>query len=133
MAQQGLHSQGIKLAYKNGDAADFTTLKDLQEVPELGGTPNKVDTTTLDNESKTSIKGLIDYGDLSFKFLYATEQFKALDALTGVSSWKVTLPDGTTATFSGESSVKLSSIGVDAALTYTLDIALNSKIIFANA
>ena len=133
MAQQGLHSQGIKLAYKTGDAADFTTLKDLQEVPELGGTPNKVDVTTLDNESKTSIKGLIDYGDLSFKFLYATEQFKTLDALTGITTWKVTLPDSTTATFTGESSVKLSSIGVDAALTYSLDIALNSKIVFANA
>ena len=68
---------------------------------------------------------------MSFKFLYATAQFKTLDALTGVTYWKVTLPDNTTATFTGESSVKLDSVGVDAALTYTLDIALNSKIVFS--
>lgn len=127
---QGLHSKGIKLSYGTS-ASNYTELTDLQEIPELGGTPNKIDVTTLDNDAKAYIKGLVDYGDLSFKFLYATEQFKTLDALTGVTYWKVTLPDSTTATFTGESSVKLDSVGVDAALTYTLDIALNSKIEFS--
>lgn len=127
---QGIHTAHITLSYGESDT-DYTLLKDLQEVPELGGTPNKIDVTTLDNDSKVYMKGLVDYGDLSFKFLMATEQFNTLSQLTGVKYWKVHLPQGLDAKFTGEPSVKIDSNGVDAAQTYTLDIALNSKIEFS--
>ena len=126
---QGIHTAHITLSYSDSDS-NYTLLKDLQEVPELGGTPNKIDVTTLDNDSKVYMKGLVDYGDLSFKFLMATEQFNTLSQMTGVKYWKVHLPQGLNATFTGEPSVKIDSNGVDAAQTYTLDIALNSKITF---
>lgn len=129
---QGIHTAHITLSYGESDTT-YTLLKDLQEVPELGGTPNKIDVTTLDNDSKVYMKGLVDYGDLSFKFLMATEQFDTLSALTGVKFWKVHLPQGLDAKFTGEPSVKIDSNGVDAAQTYTLDIALNSKITFSKS
>ena len=116
---------------QNRSSAGSAELLRLQEVPELGGTPNKIDVTTLDNDSKVYMKGLVDYGDLSFKFLMATEQFNTLSQLTGVKYWKVHLPQGLDAKFTGEPSVKIDSNGVDAAQTYTLDIALNSKITFS--
>ena len=127
---QGIHTAHITLSYGDSDS-NYTLLKDLMEVPELGGTPNKIDVTTLDNDSKVYMKGLVDYGDLSFKFLMATEQFDTLSQMTGVKYWKVHLPQGLDATFTGEPSVKIDSNGVDAAQTYTLDIALNSKITFS--
>lgn len=124
-------TKGITLSYKASESGTYTTLTDLLEVPALGGSVDKVDVTNLADASKKYIKGLIDYGDLQFKFNYAKEQFKALDALTGSVNFQVKLPDETTATFSGEPTVSLESASVGAAITYTLSIALDSEIVFA--
>jgi hypothetical protein len=75
--------------------------------------------------------GIKNYGDsLGFKFLYEDAQFTTLNGLTGSSEWKVTLPDETTCTFGGTSSVKLDGVGVNAALTYTLNIKPNSEMVW---
>ena len=76
--------------------------------------------------------GIKNYGDsLSFTFLYENTQFETLNALTGSTSWQVKLPDETTCTFTGTSSVKLAGVGVNAALTYTLAIKPDSEMTWA--
>lgn len=124
-------SKGIKLSYKNGES-QFVDLTDLQEIPDLGGEVESVEITTLADAAHRYEEGLISYGDtLSFKFLYAKEQFTALDALSAECEWKVTLPDNSTCTFRGKGSVKLDGVGVNAALTYTLNIKPASEMIWA--
>lgn len=118
-------SKGITLGY------DETVLTNLQEIPELGGDAEAIEITTLADAAHMYTDGIKNYGDsLSFKFLYETEQFETLQALTGSHNWKVTLPDSTTCTFGGTSSVKLDGVGVNAALTYTLAIKPNSEMIW---
>lgn len=123
-------SKGIKLSYSSTGTESYTDLTDLLEIPSLGGSIDKVDVTTLADASKKYINGLKDYGDLAFKFNYAKAQFTTLNGLTGSVNFKVTLPDTTTATFSGEPSVSLEGVGVSAAMTYTLKISLDSDIEF---
>ena len=123
-------SKGIKLAYSSTGTESYTDLTDLLEIPSLGGSIDKVDVTTLADASKKYINGIKDYGDLAFKFNYAKAQFTTLNGLTGSVNFKVTLPDNTTATFSGEPSVSLEGVGVGAAMTYTLNISLDSDIEF---
>lgn len=123
-------SKGIKLSYSSTGTESYTDLTDLLEIPSLGGSVDKVDVTTLADASKKYINGIKDYGDLAFKFNYAKEQFTTLNSLTGSIHFKVTLPDTTTATFSGEPSVSLEGVGVGAAMTYTLNISLDSDIAF---
>ena len=123
-------SKGIKLAYSSTGTDSYTDLTDLLEIPSLGGSVDKVDVTTLADASKKYINGIKDYGDLPFKFNYAKEQFNTLNGLTGSIHFKVTLPDNVTATFSGEPSVSLEGVGVGAAMTYTLNVSLDSDIEF---
>lgn len=124
-------SKGIKLSYKAGEAGDFVELKDLQEIPELGGDSESIEITTLADAAHTYTDGIKNYGDsLAFKFLYEKTQFTTLNGLTGASEWKVELPDGATCTFSGTSSVKLAGVGVNAALTYTLAIKPNTSMVW---
>mgnify|MGYP003517579270 FL=1 len=123
-------SKGIKLSYSSSGTESYTDLTDLLEIPSLGGSVDKVDVTTLADASKKYINGIKDYGDLAFKFNYAKEQFTTLNGLTGSINFKVTLPDTTTATFSGEPSVSLEGVGVGAAMTYTLNVSLDSDIEF---
>lgn len=125
-------SKGITLSYKNGDAGEFKALTNLQEIPELGGETEAIEITTLADAAHMYTDGLINYGDsLAFVFLYEAAQFTELNGLTGISEWKVTLPDGEACTFSGTSSVKLAGVGVNAALTYTLAIKPNSEMAWA--
>lgn len=124
-------SKGITLSYKNGEAAEFIELTNLQEIPELGGDVEAIEITTLADAAHTYTDGIKSYGDsLAFKFLYESAQFETLNGLVGASEWQVELPDATTCTFGGTSSVKLDGVGVNAALTYTLSIKPNSEMIW---
>lgn len=119
-------SKGITLSY--GDKV----LTNLQEIPELGGETEAIEITTLADAAHVYTDGLLNYGDsLAFKFLYEKEQFTELAALNGTQNWKVELPDGSTCTFGGTSSVKLDGAGIAAALTYTLSIKPNSEMVWA--
>ena len=126
-------SKGITLSYKTGSGvSQYTELTNLQEIPELGGDVEAIEITTLADAAHVYTDGLKNYGDsLAFKFLYDKTQFETLNGLTGSSDWQVELPDGTTCSFSGSSSVKLDGVGANAALTYTLAIKPNSAMIWA--
>lgn len=126
-------SKGIKLSYKVGEG-QFVALTNLQEIPELGGEKESIEVTTLADAAHMYTDGILNYGDsLAFKFLYEKTQFSTLVALEGEPEWKVELPDGSSCTFKGGSSVKLDGVGVNAALTYTLNIKPSSELIWAAA
>lgn len=122
-------SKGITLSYKKD--SDWEQLTNLQEIPELGGDTEAVEITTLADAAHMYTDGIKNYGDsLAFKFLYEKAQFETLADLEGSCEWKVTLPDATTCTFGGTSSVKLDGVGVNAALTYTLSVKPNSEMVW---
>ena len=124
-------SKGIKLSYKVSEGS-FVELTNLQEIPELGGEKESIEITTLADAAHTYTDGLINYGDsLAFKFLYEKTQFTTLNGLAGKIEWKVELPDSSACTFSGTGSVRLDGVGVNAALTYTLNIKPSSEMVWA--
>lgn len=133
----GLLTKDITLSYKKDSS--YEVLDGLQEVPSLGGTPDKVEVTTLSDGSRRYIKGIKDYGDLTFKFLYqndtTTSNFRVLRGLEEsgkIVEWKVDFPDGTGFAFSGECTVAPSDGAVNAAITFNLTISLNSDIVVTN-
>lgn len=124
-------SKGIKL-FRNDEE-----LHDLQNIPELGGSTEAIEITTLSDGARTYTDGIENYGDaIPFTFLYKADQFKALQSSTEADTWKVVLPDGTgedklteatSCSFNGKGSVKLAGVGVNGALTYTLNIRPTTK------
>lgn len=131
----GILTKGITLSYSAGESAEFVALTNLMEIPEIGnGAPEKIETTTLADNVKTYIAGLGDSGqDLGFKFLYEKAQFESLLAVTASCNWKVAMPDGVTATFSGVPSVRFDAASPNNALTYTLTVTVESEIEFNTA
>lgn len=113
---------------------DAKALTNLQEIPELGGDVESIEITTLADEAHIYTDGIKNYGDsLAFKFLYETAQFDELQGDKSAHEWKVELPDGTTCSFTGTHRVKLDGVGVNAALTYTLNIKPSSVMTWALA
>jgi len=141
----GILSKGIKFYTGTGSGSSVTwsEVANLQEIPSLGGTPEKVETTTLANGNRTYIAGIKDFGDLAFKFLFdgtpSTGNYAVLKALEGTTTKvKVELPDalstgtgthhGTEFVFDAQLTVSLDSAAVNAALTFTCNAALQSDI-----
>jgi hypothetical protein len=137
MAATGILSEGITLSYYDLDATAYVQVPDLQEMPDLGAAPELVEVTTLDDSAKRYITGLKDYGSLAFTFLYDNDasgsNYRVLKDLEGaIEEWQVELPDGTTFTFDAEVSTVIMGAGVNAPLTFTANLALNSDITVAN-
>lgn len=133
----GILSKGITLSYKT-TGGQYTALTNLQEIPDLGGESEAIETTTLADSAHMYINGILNYGDsLAFKFLYEPTQFQSLQAMVNSVDWKVELPDGengavdTSCSFKGKCSVKLDGVGVNSALTYTLSIKPESAMTWA--
>lgn len=134
----GLLTKGITLSYKK-DGNNYAVIANLQECPELGGTAENVEVTTLADGNKKYIKGIKDFGELAFKFLYdnsgAESNYRIVRGLEEAGNaveWKVTFPDNTTFAFSGEVTTAIDSAAVNAALTFTATITLNSDITVTN-
>lgn len=134
----GILTKGIKLSYKK-TGSTYTEIANLQECPQLGGAAEKVEVTTLADGNKKYINGIKDFGDLAFKFLYdnsgAESNYRVVRGLEeagDVVDWKVDFPDGTGFAFSGEVSTAIDSAAVNAALTFTATITLNSDITVSN-
>ena len=148
-------SQGITLSVKKSDSeGDYTVIPGLLEVPDIGGTTEKIDVTTLADTSRQYINGIKDYGELTFKFLYdglcckdgaddvSNYQF-LYDLFEGRNagskdepkSWKIQYKSTPTRqfnfTFKGYGSLSMDSASVNSALTFTLTITLASDIQYA--
>ncbi|MEK4628109.1 phage tail tube protein [Solibacillus sp. FSL R7-0682] len=135
----GLLSKDTTLSYKSGSVSSFTVIEDLMEVPELGGDPEKVDVTTLSSSVKQYIPGIRDLGDLTFKFLYDNETttsnyrvLRELQEANEVVTFKVEYPDGTGHEFKAYVNVKMDSAAVNAAMTFTAAMSLQSDITVTN-
>lgn len=135
----GILSKGITLGHAVAQVGPFVVLTDLQEIPDMGAEPEKVEVTTLSDTNRRYINGIKDFGDLNFKFLYdnagATSSYRILKGYetAGTIAWfQVELPDETTFTFSAGVVCKIDSAGVNAPLTFTASLTLNSDMVIAN-
>lgn len=71
----------IFLMQKNADA--WEKLIDIKEFPDLGGTPEMLETTTLSDKMQTYIPGIQSMDALEFAANYTLEEYKKLKALEG--------------------------------------------------
>ncbi len=131
----GLLTKETKLLYKVGSMDDFEEIDLLMEVPELGGDPEQIDVTTLADSVRKYIPGVKDLGDLTFNFLYdnsgPNSNYRVLRGLqqnNTLATYKVEYPDGTAHQFDAFVNVKMDAAAVNAALTFTASLSLQSDI-----
>lgn len=120
-------------------AANYTDLPGLKEIPELGADPEKVENTCLTDTIMQYELGIGDPGDMAFRFKLvnaaATDSYRILRGLESAGStneYKLTLADGTTYTFSAQVALKVQGGGVNTAMDFTANLALQSAITVAN-
>lgn len=70
---------------KKGDSA-YEKLIDIKEFPDLGGSPEMLETTTLSDSMQTYIPGIQSLDALEFTANYTKEDFTKLKTLDGVEN-----------------------------------------------
>ncbi|MEG0854607.1 MAG: phage tail tube protein, partial [Angelakisella sp.] len=93
----------------------------------------------LSDGIKRYVNGIVDMGDLVFKFLYdntsETSNYRILRGLQAAGTatgFRLTYPDGTSHEFTASVSVKMDSAAVNGALTFTCAMNLQSNITVKN-
>lgn len=113
-----INTSNTILKYSETKEGTFEKLIDITNYPDLGGVPNKLDTTDLtQTKFKTSILGLQEIPDLSFESNYTLENYKKVQGLEGKTLW-YQLEFGENGKYgkfqwSGDISVYVSGAGVD--------------------
>ena len=129
----GYLSKGVRLnmtAYSASPSfSDSTIVANLQEFPDLLGTPEQVDVTCLEDANRRYIPGIKDVGGvMSFTFLYEKSIFKTFkDAEGSRQSFKIDFPDGVGISFSGYVAPSIIGKGVNDALQFSANITADSE------
>lgn len=125
---------------KKGDSA-YEKLIDIKEFPDLGGSPEMLETTTLSDSMQTYIPGIQSLDALEFTANYTKADFTKLKALDGVENdyavWFGGTESGGTLTptgsdgkfeFKGQLSVFPVGGGVNEVVDMTITIAPSTPI-----
>ena len=127
----------------SSDGSEFEKLIDIKDFPDLGGTPELLDTTTLSDKMKTSILGIQELDALEFTANYTLADFTKLKAMEGKDmAFAVWIggdasgnPDGHDGKFkfNGALSVFAAGGGVNEVIDMTISIAASTPIEHDNA
>ena len=126
-------SAGSKLSYgelANGAfPSSWTDLKGCTEIPEIGGAPDSVESTTLDNlVYRSYVKGLQDLGTLDFPFnLENPAAASNINVISGLDEdtlygWQITYASGITVKIKSKPSYSFNAVGVNEIESFTLHL-----------
>lgn len=122
----------------------YSKLIDVKSIPDLGGTPDMLETTSLSDRARTYIPGIDNVEGLEFTANYTSADYSTLKALEGVQKhyavWMggtesngVATPTGSEGkfTFDGYLTVYVNGAGVNEVVEMTINIAPSTVITFA--
>ena len=128
------------------DGNSYKKLIDIKEFPDLGGAPERLQTTTLSDKAHTYIAGIQDTEDLTFTANYTLEDFQAVNEyydgaeydwavwLGGTESGATLTPDGTDGKFEfkGMLSCYVNGGGVNEVVDMTITLTPSTVITLAS-
>ena len=125
-----LSTYGIILS--SGTSAEaLAPLVDIKDFPDLIGTPNMIETTTLSEGMQTFIPGIRTADVMTFTFNYTKEDFQKVKTSEGKKQYyQLEFSDGSTFTWQGQHTVGLPGKGVDEVLEATINIAPSTSVVF---
>lgn len=124
------------------DTDTWKKVVDIKEFPDLGGTPEMIEITTLSDKVQRNIPGVQSLDALEFTANYTLTDYKALKALEGTEKefavWFGGTENGDTVTpngsdgkfkFKGQLSVYTNGGGTNEVVEMTISIAASSAIV----
>lgn len=119
---------GIKLMKKN-DAGQYEKLVSVVKVPDTGGTPNKLEVTTLDSEYKQYVSDRPDTPTYDFEYNHTEANYTAVSGYVSLKTPKdflIVYQDGSGEHFVGTGATWISGYSAGQAGKCTLAVNVSS-------
>lgn len=129
------------LMHKASSSGEYEKLIDIKDFPDLGGSPEMLETTTLSDNMQTNIPGIQQLDALEFTANYTKDDYTRLKALEGQdldlavwfggsTSGNEVTPDGSDGKFSfkGRMSVYVAGGGVNEVVDMKITVAASTPI-----
>ncbi len=119
----------------SGSSVTWTQLVPVKTTPQIGGAPEQVETTTLDDSMQTYINGIQTAEAMEFTANYDSEKYDTLKALEGKTTpyaiWFGNNGDGAAGKFKfeGQLSVYINEAEVNGVLEMTVSITPGTPIV----
>jgi hypothetical protein len=130
-----ISTYGISLMYKESTGDTYTKLIDIKDFPDLGGTPEMLETTTLSDSMQTYIPGIQSLDALEFTANYTLTDYKKIKAMEGkdteFSVWFGAEGADGKFNFNGQISAFPVGSGVNEVVSMTISIAPSTPITMA--
>ena len=81
-----ISTYGISLMYKAAEGSTYTKLIDIKDFPDLGGSPEMLETTTLSDSMQTYIPGIQSLDALEFTANYTLDDYKKIKQMEGTDT-----------------------------------------------
>lgn len=140
--ERGISTYQTYLMYRTTTSGSYTKLIDITNFPDLIGTPEKIDITSLSDAQRVFIAGIQERDDMSFSANYTPQNFQAVKNLEGhqydYAVWfgasgtvGSETPDGSYGKFSwtGDVYAGLSGGGVNEAVGMTVNCTPSTPIV----
>jgi hypothetical protein len=127
-----ISTHGITLMYRSAEGSSYTKLIDIKDFPDLGGTPEMLETTTLSDNMQTYIPGIQSLDALEFTANYTKADFTKIKAMEGVDTefavWFGAEGEDGKFSFNGQISAFPVGGGVNEVVSMTISIAPSTPI-----
>lgn len=132
----------------SGETASWVKVAPIKSYGDLGGEPETIDTTTLENNVRTSIPGVQEADNVSFTHNYVSADFAAVQAICGTehefavwfggtkdASTGVITPTGSAGKveWKGTATAWITGGGVNEPVEFTTSISVSSDFKFTAA
>lgn len=115
------------------DGTTYTKLCPIKSFPALGGAPDQIDVTDMEDEMTASIPGVQSLDAMEFSANYTLENFKAVQDKEGKpGKYRIKLGrngSAGTATWDGQHSVYINEGEVNGAIQMTISVFPSTKIL----
>lgn len=140
--ERGISTYQTYLMYRTTTTGTYTKLIDITSFPDLIGSPERIDITSLSDAQRVFIAGIQDRDDMTFNANYTPDNYQAVKACEGhqyeYAVWfgatgdaGSEVPDGSYGKFSwtGDIYAGLSGGGVNEAVAMTINCTPSTVIV----
>jgi len=130
-----ISSYNAKLMKGTGEVPTWAPLLPVKTTPQLGGAPEMLETTTLDDAMQTFINGIQSSEAMTFTANYESDKYDELKLLENISNpyavWFGNLGDGAEGKFkfTGQLSVFINETAVNGIVEMTITVVPSTPIV----
>ena len=125
-----INTYGVSLKW--GTTAEAVEkVVDIKDFPDMMGTPELIEITTLSDAAQTFINGIRTSENMAFTCNYSKEDFTKVNADAAKPLYYVLeFSDGSQFTWQGQHSCSLSGKGVNEVIEYVINVAASTAVEF---